>query len=380
MKIHRFEDKSTTEAFKKVRESLGPDAVILSTKKNDYGVEVIATLDVAQKINSSPYESDKKIYSSDVSKNIEMDIKELKTIVQNQLAGLSWKDVQSENPRQAYLFKKLNELGLSSKICKILARDIDSQISNEVSPEELWNESYKYLSGIIKTTNLNWLKNGGIATFIGPSGSGKTTVVSKLCSQYSMTNNSRNICFFNFEHYKLGSREHANLFSSIFSCENKEIKLNDINQDLFKIKNKNSFCLLDSYGFSFNDERFAFEINMLKKVSQYSPLYIVLPATYQKSVLDLIISRYLSEISIEGAIITKLDEAYSLGPVLSSVIDFQIPICYVSDSQNISSDIHYLTGEMILLYAMKMANKNQRKSTEQELADSYFGSKVDIDL
>tara|TARA_R110002049_G_scaffold13509_2_gene58481 strand:+ start:124744 stop:126183 length:1440 start_codon:yes stop_codon:yes gene_type:complete len=45
MEIKRIKEKSIHDAIQKVREELGPDAVILSTEKNRHGVEIIAALD-----------------------------------------------------------------------------------------------------------------------------------------------------------------------------------------------------------------------------------------------------------------------------------------------------------------------------------------------
>ena len=45
MEIKRIKEKSIHDAIQKVREELGPDAVVLSTEKNRHGVEIIAALD-----------------------------------------------------------------------------------------------------------------------------------------------------------------------------------------------------------------------------------------------------------------------------------------------------------------------------------------------
>ncbi len=45
MEIKRIKEKSIHEAIQKVRDELGPDAVILSTEKSRHGVEIIAALD-----------------------------------------------------------------------------------------------------------------------------------------------------------------------------------------------------------------------------------------------------------------------------------------------------------------------------------------------
>ena len=58
MKIQRIKDKTIHDAIRKVRDELGPDAVILSTEKNSRGVEIIAALDfdpavLEEKLSSS---------------------------------------------------------------------------------------------------------------------------------------------------------------------------------------------------------------------------------------------------------------------------------------------------------------------------------------
>ena len=45
MEIKRIKEKSIHDAIQKVRDELGPDAVVLSTEKNRHGVEIIAALD-----------------------------------------------------------------------------------------------------------------------------------------------------------------------------------------------------------------------------------------------------------------------------------------------------------------------------------------------
>ena len=45
MTTKRFMASDMSRALKKVREELGPDAIILSSKRAEKGVEIIATLD-----------------------------------------------------------------------------------------------------------------------------------------------------------------------------------------------------------------------------------------------------------------------------------------------------------------------------------------------
>ena len=50
MKVKRFFAQSMAEALKQVSEQMGPDAVILSNRKVDGGVEIVTALDYDENI------------------------------------------------------------------------------------------------------------------------------------------------------------------------------------------------------------------------------------------------------------------------------------------------------------------------------------------
>jgi flagellar biosynthesis protein FlhF len=74
MEIKRIKEKSTHDAIRKVREELGPDAVILSTEKTSHGVEIIAALDfdasVLEKRFSGPDKYESELNTKEIEESI----------------------------------------------------------------------------------------------------------------------------------------------------------------------------------------------------------------------------------------------------------------------------------------------------------------------
>ena len=66
---------------------------------------------------------------------------------------------------------------------------------------------------------------------------------------------------------------------------------------------------------------------------------LVLSATSHRSVVDETV-RAFSGVSLDGVILTKLDEAASLGGVLSAVIRQQLPLMFIANGQRVPEDIH----------------------------------------
>ena len=59
---------------------------------------------------------------------------------------------------------------------------------------------------------------------------------------------------------------------------------------------------------------------------------------------------------LEGCCITKLDEAATLGPVLSAVIAAQLPVAYTTAGQLVPDDLNIATPEALLQQLISMGN------------------------
>jgi flagellar biosynthesis protein FlhF len=92
--------------------------------------------------------------------------------------------------------------------------------------------------------------------------------------------------------------------------------------------------------------------------------YLVMSATTQHAAL-VDVARAFNAGSMSGCILTKIDEATSLGGPLSVVIQQQMPVAYVSDGQRVPEDLrmaraHSLVSSGVMLAArtVDMLRKN----------------------
>ena len=63
---------------------------------------------------------------------------------------------------------------------------------------------------------------------------------------------------------------------------------------------------------------------------------------------------YASRRSIDACIITKLDEAASLGESLSVVVEHALPVSYITNGQEIPKDIAKATAKGLVGHAVKL--------------------------
>jgi flagellar biosynthesis protein FlhF len=72
-------------------------------------------------------------------------------------------------------------------------------------------------------------------------------------------------------------------------------------------------------------------------------------------------------------IVTKIDEATSLGPVLSRALEVRLPIAYLSDGQRVPEDLHVAGRKRVWLMqtALKLARDHALAPNEDDLAEQF---------
>jgi flagellar biosynthesis protein FlhF len=65
-------------------------------------------------------------------------------------------------------------------------------------------------------------------------------------------------------------------------------------------------------------------------------------------------------VGLSGAIITKIDEAVSLGEALSFLIDTRLKASYFTDGQRVPEDIHLMKKQDLFERAQALLNSSER--------------------
>ena len=97
--------------------------------------------------------------------------------------------------------------------------------------------------------------------------------------------------------------------------------------------------LIDTAGMSQRDMRISEQLSVLKESKTNIKVYLVVSATSQLAGLDETINVF-NGINLDGCILTKLDEAVSIGPAISVLIEKKLPLAFISDGQRVPEDLH----------------------------------------
>jgi flagellar biosynthesis protein FlhF len=128
MNTERFVARDSKSALEKVKLKLGADALILSTKRSDAGVEITAidgdTI-LADATKGLGARSDESI--NDITLGyLDRELKALREVLYNALGERAWQEVAGKRPVLATLEQRLYTLGLSKSAIEVVTSNIDT--------------------------------------------------------------------------------------------------------------------------------------------------------------------------------------------------------------------------------------------------------------
>ena len=421
MKIKRYFANDMRQAIRMVRDEQGPDAVILSNRRVDGGVEIVAAVDYdeslvhrmaeeqsprpAQSAPSAPaepvapaqpqpappsaapqfsvvdsfdarYEKPEPVVAkpeivwSQEPNLVAMreEIQNLRGMLESQLSGLAWGEMKRSQPQRVKVLERLTTLGLSSA----LSNQIADRLDYKGDMVGTWRQALSQLAGQVTVTDDDIINRGGIVALIGPTGVGKTTTAAKLAARYTLRHGAGRVALVTTDSYRIGAQQQLNTFGKILGAPVHVAKdAEGLREILLSLRDK-SLVLIDTAGMSPRDVRLTEQLSMLYQTGLPVRSYAVLSASAQRRSLEEVIQTF-NKIELEGTILTKLDETTGLGEALSVVVQHRLPVAYISDGQRVPEDLHPARSNNLINRSLSMMQDFAERPTQEQLASSFGG-------
>lgn len=399
MKIKRLCAANIREAMRKIREELGPEAVILSNQRTAAGFEIVAAVDYdEQLLQSMPQPATGALPRAlrelegatdqaapaphPAASGAEKSAKSAIPTAAPPKAGLGTgsaappaadragsdksRIMWSQDPllvemrHEMRIMHSLLEQQLSGLAWGDLARrqphraDLLGQLmdfgfspelclrladaaAGEAEPERAWRLALETLGRGLSVTQDDILTQGGVVALIGPTGVGKTTTVAKLAARYNQRHGPRNVALITTDSYRIGAFEQLSTFGMIMDTPVKLVRTAQEVQDAIAAFADKSLILIDTAGMSQRDLRLSQQFALLSDTPRIRS-YLVLTANAQHSVLRETVAAF-TRVPLHGVILTKVDETTRLGPALSVVHEKGLPLAYISNGQRVPEDL-----------------------------------------
>lgn len=442
MKVRKFYAKETREAMRLVRESLGPNAIILSNRPKGEGVELLAVPDISDdplvdtitdkaekpvkktkppvknmatmsknspllayssahkedekrkeqfnkkesnsknkdlndlvgKLDDNPYQHiiDIETSGEKAIESLRNEMAALKGLLQEQLSGLVWGNLKHKSPVQASILRQLAQCGFSADVSRRVVQTIDKNMTmDDAIPhiKEVLGHSLISLNSPVEAEK-------GIYALVGPSGVGKTMAIAKMASQCVKSIPPEKIALISTDTRKIGAADQLRIYGKILGVNVKVVDDLSMLEESLKELSKKHLVFIDTPGMNPNDSKLNDFFSMVQTCDIPVKMMLVIAANAQMSFIRKTFEIF-SSLGISAAILTKLDECSTLGEALSNLIEYQIPIAYISNGTQIPDDLSPIKSSALIHKAIAMGRLNNKDMSDDYLARLF--SEADID-
>jgi flagellar biosynthesis protein FlhF len=176
-----------------------------------------------------------------------------------------------------------------------------------------------------------------LVALVGPTGVGKTTTIAKLAANHRLREKKR-VGLITVDTYRVAAVEQLRTYADIIDLPMEVVATPREMREAVSRMRHLDLVLMDTAGRSPRDEVKIQELRSLLAEAEPDQVMLVLSATAGARSLTTTAERF-AEVGITALLLTKLDEATSLGHLASLVHQCRLPISYLTDGQNVPDDI-----------------------------------------
>ena len=402
MNVKRIVARTSREAMRQLRDALGPDAVILSNRAVEGGVEVLAlpaediaamappvvdepvvSLSHRATMREMPPETepepevtikrrliervavpteDSAQLAQSVVGELRGEIKAMQARLESQLADLAWRDLPGRDPAGASVMRDMLAAGFSATLAREM---LETLPKGDAEQAQAWmrNTLMKRLNVMQSETDM--LDGGGVFALMGPTGAGKTTTTAKLAARFVVRHGADKLALLTTDSYRIGGHEQLRIYGKILGVTVHAVRdAADLRLALSELRSKHT-VLIDTVGMSQRDQAVAEQVEMLFQAGKQIKRLLLLNATSHGDTLNEVVQAYQTR-GLDGCILSKVDEAASLGPALDCAIRHELNVHYLATGQRVPEDLHLANRQ----YLIHRAFKTRTLSSPWQLDDS----------
>jgi flagellar biosynthesis protein FlhF len=387
MDVRTFEAFSMKEAVKAVKKTLGPDAVILSTKEKvmPNGKQPVFEVTAAAAQHSSKAgalsfrgndtsftEQSPDIDDGTTTLNarlsvlceniphrqqitsLEVGMSELKSILIEALRVKDGSNLHGLPPHIVPIERQLRSMGIEDACLAELMRHLQNTPIFEAG------QTGESIEGYFRDHAIRWLMKRikiaprwnlipgslSIQAFAGPTGTGKSTLVAKLAAYYFRKEKCR-VKVISVDQNRLAASEQMRVFCKIIGIPfASAFNAEDLTAALESSRDVD-VVLIDTPGLSPKDRDGIESLKSLRSKSGPIDFHLTLSTTEKESQMDHSI-RAFSPLGIQSLVFTKLDETWSYGEIFNLSRRWGLALSFFGIGRSMPEDLERATRERVV--------------------------------
>jgi flagellar biosynthesis protein FlhF len=328
MHLKRYRRATLKDALRAVREELGPDALVLSTR------EVTAT----------------GVRGLIGRREIELTAAAERPMVP---------ETRHVQPEPVAVKRSRSDRAIDQITARLEASGLPADLAREIAKSHPISRRRGAYADSLKETvarELAAIAAGDepyapIEVFVGPPGVGKTTTIAKIAAQERARRGQR-LALLGADGFRVGAIEQLRLYADILGAQFSAARTPD--EFVRALDDTAHPLLVDTAGRSPSDD---VAKEMFRALGSRTNVrtHLVIPATTSARAAERMFERF-ADARPTRVVLTRLDEADSIGPLVGVLLARQVPLSFFGTGQNVPVDLHrvsapvladWLVGEMV---------------------------------
>lgn len=342
-----FRAPNIQTALAGIKEELGPDAMIISTRKvpkspRDPYAKTMFEVEAA--IPSTGDNKPEAPLVQDV-KALKSDLAEIKDILSVAGFGSGVSSILCNHFESVGVLASLLRCGVSERLASDLvqkaALDLDKTLDMATQMKQLKKRVMGLCLDQFRTKDFFTRHNASglpqVAAFVGPTGVGKTTTIAKLAAFLSFTRKMK-VGLVSIDNYRIGAFEQLKAYAGIMGlpCV-PAFSRQDLACALDRMKSMD-LVLIDTAGHSHYDKEKIDEILELVRNDFQISVHLTLSVTSELINMKEAASAF-SVFNPDTYVFTKTDETKRCGKILDQAASYDLPVSLVTNGQKVPEDL-----------------------------------------
>ncbi len=382
METRNFRAKNMSDALRKTRQALGPDAMIVSARNLDDRSGIVEVTAVGQEQKSSrqhlskkedpkpdkPAEGNSDAWQETLRPireelaSVRRMVRELKQLTDESMShrfdDLKALILEAAGEQETVrplgpLYCELIDCGVMTKLARDLVRTVELELGLKNADRRDWMVLAR---GLLRELLMKEIQLSGplvpgeqtrVFAFVGPSGVGKTTTLAKLASRMALAE-GLNTVIVTTDTYRIGSVDQARRYAELIGIPLVVADRPEMLAAALRSYSDADALLIDTPGRAFeNDEVMQSLSAILDGAGEPIETHLLLPAAYAPAQHEAVASRF-EVLHPSRTVITKIDEAKQLGGLLNIQRLTNLPVSYLTRGQRVPEDIEVAKSSRIV--------------------------------
>jgi flagellar biosynthesis protein FlhF len=299
---------------------------------------------------------------------IDSELKSLRHLLETQLAALAWNDLTRRAPVKASLMREFASLGLDRE----LGAELLESVTSDDELDRARQQALAAFGDRVMTIDDRWTTRGGVLSLVGSPGSGKSSAVAGIAARWVLRNGPNGAVLVSAGDPRFGAFEQLARLGRLLGIPTYQVEEIEALPALLTRLGEQRLVLVDTGATGSRSDDPSVEERNFATLRSIGSIAAVLPATLQATAARQIAARY-ARLGVTACIATRLDEAASLGGLLSAVISAALPLVYVTDGTRLPDDLRPARSDELVALAVALQERHGNAADEDLLVSRLEG-------